>query len=126
MAKTIRSFKLADATIRQLDWLADHGYNGNRTAVVETAIDRMFVQEGGTVTRMNYEAPPEEIDAAVLARAEAIHAEVCYCDSKRCDLTNQIYQWLMAGDRGEGRIVTDLALEWQEYEAPEEPVGDDL
>jgi hypothetical protein len=55
MAKTIRSFKLANATIRQLDWLADYGYNGNRTAVVETAIDRMFIAERSTMNTECYD-----------------------------------------------------------------------
>lgn len=45
MAKTAKSFKLSDATLRQLRWLAERRYNGNHTQAVEIAIDRMYTEE---------------------------------------------------------------------------------
>jgi predicted transcriptional regulator len=45
VAKTPKSFKLSDATLRQLHWLAEHRYNGNRTQAVEISIDRMYTEE---------------------------------------------------------------------------------
>lgn len=42
--------RLSPATIGKMDWLkATKGY-ASLTAVIETAVDRMFVQEGGTMT----------------------------------------------------------------------------
>jgi hypothetical protein len=69
------------------------------------------------MTRMSYEAEPEEIDEVVLARARAVHAEVCGCDNKRCNLTNDVYQWLMVGDKGEGATTEALVEEWRAFNA---------
>jgi hypothetical protein len=57
MAKTLRTFKLADATLEQLRWLADNGRNGNQTAVVEIAVDRMYTAERSamhTISRIDW------------------------------------------------------------------------
>ena len=72
------------------------------------------------MTRMSHEAEPEEIDGCLLNLAHAIHSEVCGCDDKRCPVTGAIYDWLEAGDRGEGRTAADLAAEWREYDETEE------
>jgi hypothetical protein len=81
------------------------------------AIDRMYRED--QMHHLSYEADAETIDEAVLARARAIHAEVCGCDDKRCPITDEIYQWLVAGDRGQGRTTADLVAEWTEYTSAE-------
>jgi hypothetical protein len=42
--KALRSYRLTDATLRQLSWLASNGWN-NATAVIATAVDRMYREE---------------------------------------------------------------------------------
>jgi hypothetical protein len=53
MPKTLRTFKLSDATMEQLRWLADRGRNGNQTAVVEIAVDRMYTEERSAMHTIN-------------------------------------------------------------------------
>jgi hypothetical protein len=111
------TFRPSETTARQLDWLAARERYGSRQTVITVAVDRMYREE--TMSRLNYEADAETIDEAVLARARAIHAEACGCDNRRCGVTNEIYQWLVAGDRGQGRTTADLVAEWTEYTSAE-------
>lgn len=118
--KTSRHYKFSDATLAQIAALAETR-NGNATAVIEIAVDRMYQQEGSApMPGMNYEAEPQEFDARMLALANAVHDEVCGCDNKRCSVTGEIYEWLSEGDGGDGRALADLVAEWREYDSAEE------
>jgi hypothetical protein len=110
MAKQLKTYKLNDATLAQIEWLS-RSRNGNATAVVEIAVDRMYQQE-----RI---ATMQEIDDRMLSLARAVHGEVCGCDNKHCAVPGEIYDWLEAGDGGEGRTVADLVAEWLEFTSPE-------
>lgn len=100
--------RLSPATVAQLDELAT--VFGNRTAAITIAVDRMYNQERSIMS-------DDGISEAILARARAIHAEVCGCDNPRCPTRQEVYDWLEDGDQGEGRTTADLVAEWREREA---------
>ena len=110
MAKQLKTYKLNDATLAQIEWLS-RSRNGNATAVLEIAVDRMYQQERTTTM--------QEIDERLLSLSREIHGEVCGCDNKRCTVTGEIYDWLESGDGGEGRAMADLVTEWQELDNAE-------
>ena len=106
-----RSYRLPGRTLEQIDWLQQHGYQ-TATQVVIVAIDRMYTQEATMTDEYGF-------DTRLLALAEAIHTEVCGCDSKRCSLVSEIYDWLTDGDTDD-MSVDDLVAEWREYTAAAE------
>jgi hypothetical protein len=58
----------------------------------------------------------------LLKLAEMIHALVCGCDDKRCNITNEIYDWLYNGDAHHltESDVPALVAEWRSYSEPAE------
>lgn len=110
--------RMSSATRAKLDALTTR--YGTQAEAIAVAVDRLYQTERSTMTRMSYEAEPELIDETVLELARSVHSEVCGCDDKRCSVTNEIYAWLVEGDRGESSTVEQVIAEWREYDQEEE------
>ena len=108
--------KVSNETARQVKYLREvHGYSLRDifTLAVQTIYDRVRENEEATMT------DEYGFDTRLLALAESVHREVCGCDSKRCNLTSEIYDWLTDGDVDD-MSVDDLVAEWREYNAAAE------
>jgi hypothetical protein len=73
MAKTLKTYKLSDATLAQIAALAK-SRNGNATAVIEIAVDRMYQQERNM--RIDWYPDVEDTDALYGAHDYHILAQI--------------------------------------------------
>ena len=103
------NIRIGAPTVDQLAWLIrERGYT-NRTAIIETAIDRMFTTERSTMTKRNLTALADAIYTEVFGHLD----DKYFAESKIAEIRD----WLEAGDLDDNPNVTELAAEWREYDA---------
>lgn len=116
--KRAKAFRLSDATLRQLSWLAEHGWNENATAVVETAVDRMY-QEEHEMESKSSQSSKTIVAAAQIKRYAApdwlVEPVGNRVDAEQLrDLRQHPYRMLDTEIRGWGDYNAIIRVEWDE------------
>jgi hypothetical protein len=101
--------RLSDYTRQQLQDLAAR--HGTQTEALAIAIDQLHRTEFAHKQEDNVDEKLAELAAAIYTEADGTD------DTEyRARITQEIYEWLVAGDGGVGRTVVDLAWEWRDYQ----------